>query len=57
MPPLKQMNDEIVQINLKVKKSLRESASEAALAIDSDLSKELRRAMRELIERAKQVKV
>jgi hypothetical protein len=50
------MDDEIVQINLKVKKSLRESASDAALAIDSDLSKELRRAMRELIERAKQVK-
>ena len=45
--------DNQVWVTVKVPLKLREDASKAAQAIDSDLSKELRRAMRELIAKAK----
>jgi len=41
-----------VVINFQAPKSLRERANEAAEKLDTDLSKELRKAMRELIARA-----
>lgn len=41
-----------VVVNFQAPKSLRDDASKAALKLDTDLSKELRRAMRELIAKA-----
>lgn len=41
-----------VAVNFQAPKSLREEANKAALKLDTDLSKELRRAMRELIAKA-----
>ena len=47
-----ELEEEKVIVNFKAPKSLRENANKAALKCDTDLSKELRRAMRELIARA-----
>lgn len=44
--------DTKVVVNFQAPKSLREKANEAALKLDTDLSKELRRAMRDLVARA-----
>ena len=41
-----------VVVNFQAPKSLRERANEAAEKLDTDLSKELRRAMRDLVARA-----
>jgi hypothetical protein len=47
------MQEKDIWITVKAKPSLRDEATQAARDLDSDLSKELRRAMRELIEKAK----
>lgn len=44
-----------VVVNFQAPKSLREDANEAALKLDTDLSKELRKAMRDLVAKAKRL--
>jgi hypothetical protein len=44
-----------VVVNFQAPKSLREEANKAALKLDTDLSKELRRAMRDLIAKAEKL--
>lgn len=51
---MKEIETKVV-VNFQAPKSLREQANEAALKLDTDLSKELRRAMRELIARAERL--
>ena len=47
-----ELEEDIVLVTVKTPSKLKERAAIAAKKLDSDLSKELRRAMRELVARA-----